>query len=73
MIDHVVEVHRDFPHQKINFIWLTLMTCMNEIIQCNGGNNYKIPHIGKEKLARRNQLPETIKVTDDALAYLDFD
>ena len=32
-----------------------------------GNNNYKLPHIGKRKLRSHGNLPENIKVSQEAL------
>ena len=53
LIRMVEEVYRDYPHDRVNKIYLTLMTVMNEIVKSNGDNNYKIPHLGKDALASR--------------------
>ena len=71
LIQCVEEVYRDFDGSKINRIWLTLMSCMNCIIDVHGDNNYNIPHLGKEALARRDDLPETIRVTETGMPYLE--
>jgi hypothetical protein len=39
---------------------------MNEIIDRNGCNHYKIPHIGKERLERLGMLPYVVPVTANA-------
>ena len=39
---------------------------MNKILDCHGGSNYKIPHLGKEKLEREGRLPLVLKVTETA-------
>lgn len=49
-----------FPTEELNNVFLTLQSCMVEVMQTLGGNNYKIPHINKKKLIRNAQLPETI-------------
>ena len=40
------------------------------IIENDGGNDYKIPHIGKESLERRGLLPGVLDVTPTANAWL---
>lgn len=70
LIDAVRNIYLEFPYHKINFIYLTLQSVMNEIIKCNGDNDYVIPHMAKEALARRGELPKCIEVVDDALEYL---
>ena len=63
IIQYVTQVHAEYPKEKINRMWLTMMTCMNEIIECHGDNTYKIPHLKKDRLTRMNQLPITINNT----------
>ena len=70
LIRGVQNVYWDYPYYKINYIYLTLMSVMNEIIKCNGDNDYVIPHMGKDALARRGELPKCIEVADEALEYL---
>jgi len=41
-------------------MWLTLQTCMNNIVENDGGNNYKIKHMGKRKLEREGLLHRII-------------
>ncbi|KAL7588113.1 hypothetical protein Lser_V15G38035 [Lactuca serriola] len=43
--------------QQLNNVFLTLQTCMMEIIRVQGGNNYQIPHIGKNRLELEGNLP----------------
>ncbi|XP_023767508.1 uncharacterized protein LOC111916103 [Lactuca sativa] len=60
--------------QQLNNVFLTLQTCMKEIIKVQGGNNYHIPHIGKSRLDRQGNLPLQIEcdqtLIDDAVMYL---
>ena len=37
-------VEKEYPLRKLNHVWLTLQSCLNMIIENDGGNNYKIPH-----------------------------
>ncbi|XP_022042021.1 uncharacterized protein LOC110944677 [Helianthus annuus] len=62
------------PSHELNKVFLTLQTCMKEIMKVQGGNNYKIPHIGKGKLERQGNLPLQIECDEnliyEALSYL---
>ncbi|XP_071699553.1 uncharacterized protein [Rutidosis leptorrhynchoides] len=60
--------------RELNNVFLTLQTCMKEIMKVHGGNNYKIPHIGKSRLERQGNLPLHIgcdqDLIDDVVSYL---
>ena len=70
IIEYVEETYNEYDYKKINYIWLTLMGCYNEIIRCHGDNNYKVPHLGKERLDRRGELPTVLPVIEEALDLL---
>ena len=40
------------------------------IIENDGGNDYKIPHMGKESLEQRGLLPQVLDVTPTTNAWL---
>ena len=40
------------------------------IIENDGGNDYKIPHMGKESLEQRGLLPQVLDITPTADAWL---
>jgi hypothetical protein len=46
-----------FGPRKIDFGFLTLQSCLDEILASNGNNTYKIPHMGKERLLQAETLP----------------
>jgi hypothetical protein len=43
---------------------LTLQSCLNNILEAQGGNDYKLSHMGKEALLRNDRLPDRIGVTE---------
>ena len=57
LIRMVEEVYRDYPHDRVNKIYLTLMTVMNEIVKSNGDNIYTIPHLGKGSFLNVSRWP----------------
>ena len=69
LIEMVKLSYTSYPAEKLNRIWLTLQSCMNEIIEDGGGNRYKIPHLNKERLEREGRLPTVLSVTDVADHY----
>ena len=68
MIATVQRTYADMPWRILNNNFLTLQTCMEEIIQIHGGNDYSICHMGKEQLEREGRLPVSIQVDDDIFA-----
>jgi hypothetical protein len=48
------------PH-KANRIFVTLQTCLMEVMKKKGCNNYKIPHMNKATLERKDWLPTSIQ------------
>jgi hypothetical protein len=47
-------------HNKLKNVFMSLQKCLIKVMKCGGGNNYKLPHMGKEKLAQRGLLPDNI-------------
>ena len=50
LIQSVHDAYTNYPTNQLNHTWLTLHSVFNQIIQCNGDNNYSIEHLSKEKL-----------------------
>ena len=70
MIKSVEKANGEYPMRKLNSVWLTLQSHLNMIIENDGGNDYKIPHMGKESMKRRGLLPGVLDVTPAASAWL---
>ncbi|ETV90088.1 hypothetical protein H310_15081 [Aphanomyces invadans] len=51
--------------ETLNANFVTLQSCLKEVIRCNGDNNYKIPHVGKSSLLSIGRLPDSIEVERD--------
>ena len=66
LIEIVEDAFKNYPMEKLNKIWLTLQSCMDEIIKEQGGNKYKIPHMSKDKLIRNGTLPVVLNVSPEA-------
>ncbi|XP_074300843.1 uncharacterized protein LOC141632172 [Silene latifolia] len=49
LVNAVVRSYEEVTAVILNHTWLTLQTCMNEILKKKGNNNYKIPHMGKKR------------------------
>ena len=70
LIKSVEKIYGEYPMCKLNYVWLTLQSCLNMIIENDGGNDYKILHMGKESLERRGLLPGVLDITPAASAWL---
>ena len=70
LIKTVEKAYGEYPMRRLNHVWLTLQSCLNMIIENDGGNDYKIPHMGKESLEKRGLLPTVLDVTPAANAWL---
>ncbi|XP_019196986.1 PREDICTED: uncharacterized protein LOC109191356 isoform X2 [Ipomoea nil] len=66
----VAATHKAFNEisvESLSNVFLTLQLCMVEVMKKFGGNNYKLPHINKQKLAREGLLPTTISCDPELL------
>ena len=70
LIKSVEKAYGEYPMHKLNYVWLTLQSCLNMIIENDGGNDYKILHMGKESMDRRGLLPGILDNTPAASAWL---
>lgn len=53
-------VEKSFDEMKVeqlNHVFLTLQSCMIEVMKDKGGNNYEVPHLDKNGLEREGNLP----------------
>ena len=69
LIRAVLNAFEAYQPTKLRDGFLTLQGCMNCILDCNGGNDYKIPHMGKRALERQGILPTTIEASQEALDF----
>nr|GMC46915.1 Transposase, Tc1-like protein [Ipomoea batatas] len=66
----VAATHKAFNEisvESLSNVFLTLQLCMVEVMKKYGGNNYKLPHINKQMLAREGLLPSTISCDPEVL------
>ena len=74
LIGAVVEAYENYPTTKVNRIFLTLQSCMTEVMKAKGCNRYKLMHMKKAMLERQGQLPDQLKcdlhVVQEVLNYL---
>jgi hypothetical protein len=75
LVDTVIDTFLEYPWEVLDWAFLTLQSVMNEILKCDGNNNFKLPHLNKSKLIRENDdgnddgngngsVPTTIKAVN---------
>jgi hypothetical protein len=62
LIEGVQEEFDAYDVANLNKVFITLQTCMVEVMDSGGGNGYKIPHLNKNKLKKLKKLPSKITV-----------
>ncbi|MFI5421695.1 MAG: hypothetical protein ACHQ1H_12070 [Nitrososphaerales archaeon] len=67
LIDAVVASFNEMDREKVNHVFLSLQNCFINVLKVHGGNNYKLPHMGKAKLSRQGRLPDNFSCPVDVL------
>ena len=67
LIGQVPRTFDRFDERKNDFGFLTLQCCLDDILICNGGNDYSIQHMGKERMLREGILPDRIEASEAAI------
>ena len=80
-VDELIEVvqksYDNFSSKQSDKIFLTLQSCMIEIMKVKGTNNYRIPHMKKDVMLTRGILPSQLKcdreLVENTFNYLSND
>ncbi|XP_047978329.1 uncharacterized protein LOC125220207 [Salvia hispanica] len=74
LVKAVEKSFHDLCPVTLDNVFLSLQSCMLEIMRLKGQNCYKIPHMGKASLRRSGQLPENLQVPlelfNECISYL---
>ncbi|XP_021776077.1 uncharacterized protein LOC110739904 [Chenopodium quinoa] len=62
LIEKMEEAFEEFDPIMNKHTWITLQSCMIEILEKQGGNNFAPPHMGKRRLDNEGRLPQLLKV-----------
>ncbi|KAK9682009.1 hypothetical protein RND81_10G043700 [Saponaria officinalis] len=68
LVNVVARSYEEITPVILNYTWLSLQNCMNSILKVHGNNRYKIPHMGKRRLDKINQLPTTVEPEAESMA-----
>lgn len=72
LIAQVLRAFETFDERKNDFGFLTLQCCLDDILVRNGGNDYSIRHMGKERMLRQGILPDRIEASEAAIRAFNF-
>jgi hypothetical protein len=61
LIRHVESAYANFEPRKIDKGFLTLQTCMEEILNIYGANDYEVPHMGKDAMLQAAVPPTRVE------------
>ena len=67
LIKAVNDAYDTFEPKLLNYTWIQYQLCMIEVLKARGGNNYKNPHIGKQRLDRLGMLPRQLEVPPELI------
>jgi hypothetical protein len=67
LIQSIERAYDGYDVEKLNRVFVTLQSCLMEILKDQGGMRYKIPHMDKEKLQKESELSMALSV--DAQLY----
>ncbi|KAH7835464.1 hypothetical protein Vadar_026303 [Vaccinium darrowii] len=74
LVAAVEKSFEELTSESLNRVFLSLQSCMVEVMKDYGGNNYKVPHLGKSRLMREGNLPSQIPcelhIVENALSHL---
>jgi hypothetical protein len=60
LVTNVQEEFNLYVHDKLTKVYLTLQSCLIEVMKQRGGNGYKIPHTNKDGLQAAGILPTSL-------------
>jgi hypothetical protein len=60
LIWNVTTEYENYNPVILNRVFLTLQSCMIQVLKDKGGNKYKIPHMNKERLEVQGMLPKAL-------------
>ncbi|VFQ76577.1 unnamed protein product [Cuscuta campestris] len=61
----ITTAFEELSHDTLNRVFLTLQGVMGEVLNNKGGNQFKIPHMNKTKMAREGTLPQNLGVSSE--------
>ncbi|CAN0405464.1 unnamed protein product, partial [Discosporangium mesarthrocarpum] len=57
LVEATIEAFDVYPRETLQRVWQSLFAVFGEVLGSKGEDSYKLPHLGKEKLAKAGKLP----------------
>ena len=71
LVAAVTQSFHELHRRTLEKVFLSHQKVMEQVILHDGGNNYKLPHMKKDRLARQQgQLPDSIPVSEELRAKI---
>ncbi|XP_074298699.1 uncharacterized protein LOC141629624 [Silene latifolia] len=67
LVQNVTEAYEAETVETLDNVFLSLQSCMVEIMQKRGHNNYPLPHLAKAAQRRQGTLPRDLTVNEDLI------
>ena len=72
MKSKVGQAFTDYEPRKLEKGWVTLASVLDEVLKCDGDNDFKIPHMGKDKILRETgSLPLRLPASEEAMRMIE--
>jgi hypothetical protein len=66
----VETAHHNYHSSKLKDVFLTLQAVMNCILEHEGGNDYRLPYLGRRALEQQGLLPTTLLAPQSAIDFM---
>ncbi|VFQ67854.1 unnamed protein product [Cuscuta campestris] len=62
LLEAVKGAYSSLRPETLNKVWLSYQQALTKVMEDEGGNNYRLPHMGKDSLARAGNLPKSLTI-----------
>jgi hypothetical protein len=67
LVASVIKAFGDLSVESLDNVFLSLQAVLKYIMNNEGSNSFKLPHLGKAALRHQGKLPESVTCTPDSI------
>ncbi|VFQ99233.1 unnamed protein product [Cuscuta campestris] len=67
LLEAVEGAYNALTPETLNKVWLTYQQVLTKVMENERGNNYRLPHMGKDRMARAGTLPNCLNIDPDLI------